>query len=401
MMSSKHHEQYVTVPGYQTLSPYGVWSTLGRPYRVKTEETYVGQSNPKWKALIEAHKSATNSLEATKSFLEVRPHHVDGYFQSVNNKWYPGGISGWYGGLVLEYNNVAHLPEALDKARVEFLSKISTEISPFKGLVFLGELKETARMIHSTARSLLTDMSEYVARAKRFLRNTRKRGRRALDYVNGMYLEATYGWTPLIGEIGSFCDALRSDRVRPVYLRGKGFAEAASAQNFLTGAFIGRDLKWSDVRRTKTRAMVVGVLLKTLPGSKVQEYSETFGLRLAEFVPTLWELVPYSFVSDYFFNIGDVLSTAFVETSNVAWYSATQKTTATKVVKLQGHQQGDSFQSVVAVFEPGELRQGVKHISRSVPTLSVSLDFTLNFDYPDIGSRRYLNMASLLLQKLK
>jgi hypothetical protein len=43
------------------------------------------------------------------------------------------------------------------------------------------------------------------------------------------------------------------------------------------------------------------------------------GLDLSNFLPTVWELVPYSFVADYFSNIGDVVSGWSQGGRNVRW----------------------------------------------------------------------------------
>jgi hypothetical protein len=50
-----------------------------------------------------------------------------------------------------------------------------------------------------------------------------------------------------------------------------------------------------------------------------------FGIRTAEFVPTVWELIPYSFVADYFSNIGEALAAATFPVSELKWSGMTTK----------------------------------------------------------------------------
>jgi len=53
--------------------------------------------------------------------------------------------------------------------------------------------------------------------------------------------------------------------------------------------------------------------------SNIGRITSQFGLGLNEFVPTVWELLPWSFLADYFSNIGDVLEDNCTDTSTVAW----------------------------------------------------------------------------------
>jgi hypothetical protein len=58
----------------------------------------------------------------------------------------------------------------------------------------------------------------------------------------------------------------------------------------------------------------------------------TLGFSWESFVPTVWELVPYSFILDYFTNIGDVLSAGLLVQSHLAWGCASFGTTKTKEI---------------------------------------------------------------------
>jgi hypothetical protein len=58
-----------------------------------------------------------------------------------------------------------------------------------------------------------------------------------------------------------------------------------------------------------------------------------FGFMPEEFVSTVWNLLPWSFLSDYFVNIGDILEATFFDSSGITW---TAKTTLSEISVVQG-----------------------------------------------------------------
>jgi hypothetical protein len=75
---------------------------------------------------------------------------------------------------------------------------------------------------------------------------------------------------------------------------------------------------WSH-RRKHIRILRGGV--KTTPSW--DEYFRHFGFSPEAFVPTLWELAPWSFLVDYFVNIGDILSGWSYGRTNLGWSNTT------------------------------------------------------------------------------
>jgi hypothetical protein len=49
--------------------------------------------------------------------------------------------------------------------------------------------------------------------------------------------------------------------------------------------------------------------------------AEETGVRVRDFAPALWEWIPYSFLVDYFTNIGDLIEAAAFPKSDIAWCS--------------------------------------------------------------------------------
>jgi len=108
------------------------------------------------------------------------------------------------------------------------------------------------------------------------------------------FLKFHFGWEPLVKDIGAAVSTL-CDPIPPKKVKGKGVHHSNSrVTNDVNGGFV----RWTDVTYAKTET-VISV--------------ESPNLHLAQqlgFVNPLavaWELVPFSFVFDWIFNVGQVL----------------------------------------------------------------------------------------------
>nr|QDH89358.1 MAG: hypothetical protein H3BulkLitter172403_000004 [Leviviridae sp.] len=138
------------------------------------------------------------------------------------------------------------------------------------------------------------------------------------------------------------------------------------------------------------------------PAQSMQRLVELSGLSLERIVPTLWELTPYSFLADYFLNIGNILDAAFTSLDGVVWSNNT--TIQTTVLRLTG-----SWRVRVNTANPRYINEHFssdnderefkrKTIVRTPVAPSSLLSIPLTFSIPGIDSTRWINMAALLHQ---
>jgi hypothetical protein len=126
-----------------------------------------------------------------------------------------------------------------------------------------------------------------------------------------------------------------------------------------------------------------------------------FGFTPSEFIPTAWEILPWSFLVDYFLNIGDLLSASVTDTSNVAWVNRSR---VTKVIKTNYFGLDEqvirntlvlpNYRIDSLTYSPGYYSWIVSSVGRSqqgVPTP------TLTLTYPSSPGRLF-NVAALLDQ---
>lgn len=150
-----------------------------------------------------------------------------------------------------------------------------------------------------------------------------------------MWLEYALGWQPLLGSIRDAAIAYEAFEREYKFLRafGKGSSSGASSSS-TTAGLSGNYTRWiqDSVTSRETVVRFKGVArheYNSIDGSRAKEIARLSGFTLAEFVPTIWELIPYSFVADYFGNIGDILNSAHGLTANWRWTSVAQESSAT------------------------------------------------------------------------
>lgn len=124
------------------------------------------------------------------------------------------------------------------------------------------------------------------------------------------WLQYRYGWKPLMYDVRDLTTALlKSERVPGLVLRARAKRDLVfrntSAQTLLWG-----NTSWKvygTTRRDHHITVRAGVRYRITDSSLKQFRSSSLGLSLDNVVSTVWEVVPFSFVLDWFYNIGDWL----------------------------------------------------------------------------------------------
>jgi hypothetical protein len=169
-------------------------------------------------------------------------------------------------------------------------------------------------MIRNPAKALRSGIRDYLNRARQIGQRSRTR-RIALEAIRNSYLEYAMGWKPLMSDIEAGCNAYSTLMARPTILRVYGKSEqvdppkTATSAEFKYGNAMGFVIE--DFRQVSYNVKYVGAVRVRYNGSEddaVDEVRRLTGFSLLEFIPTAWELIPYSFVADYFANIGTILN---------------------------------------------------------------------------------------------
>lgn len=198
-----------------------------------------------------------------------------------------------------------HLPQALTKCRARFAEKVNG-MSVNLAQAF-GERKQTARLIADTATSIL-DAARALKRGDvgRFLNSVHYQGKKGWSGRNissdfsKRWLEYTYGWKPLLQDVYGSIEALNHK------ITSDGLRIRASAKEFDQGRWV-YDMCERSLKRQSTAKLVYNV--------KCQDQLKAVAANTGISNPALlaWELLPWSFVIDWFIPVGNYLEslTAF------------------------------------------------------------------------------------------
>lgn len=182
-----------------------------------------------------------------------------------------------------------------------------------QGLVDLAELEATLRMLKQPMSSLV-DLSRQLRRTanRRMWADRKKNGQKKTgslqfsEAMAGAWLEVRYGWTPLLGTVQGLLEILATEKKGSrKTARGTSFVPPRSGSSTQTQSgwpYAGCSKCVKTQNATATYKVRAGVMYESTTSLQNQ-----LGLNLQEVPSAMWELIPFSFVVDWFVNVGDWL----------------------------------------------------------------------------------------------
>lgn len=198
------------------------------------------------------------------------------------------------------------IPAIPDNQIINLVNRLAAKVRghQFNAAVNIGEASETVRMVTRTARTLGASFSMLkkgnARAALRYLGVDANRTRiqavkQDLRYGAGnAWLGLVYGWAPLVSEVGNAAEALAS-QLRPRVVRFRDRTAVSGTVSSSAPTLISASGK---ARRS------LNVIWKIQEDEQFTTLEE-FGFMDPELVA--WELMPYSFVVDWFVPIGSFL----------------------------------------------------------------------------------------------
>lgn len=376
----------------------------------------IGTNNPTWESLVAQGLEAGSAYERYKYRKVLKSPFVSWKWSykeyDPNLKLRPASytITGPLAaieaiGICPNTPPIVDLSRLQQEARLAFLLKVRETVSPFKALPFLGELKETVGMLRHPLAGIAKHTRAYERALRRSPQLLKKRVGIVSDGLTDLYLQWTYGVSPLLGDMESIAEAAKKlvstdPRNIPVSVTRRSETLGLYQEPRVKDYYLGAKFVSSCSKYTKVRVQIKGAVRADVSHPLQGNALPTLGIRLSEFVPTVWELLPYSFLVDYVTNVGDLLGAKAVAIGDLAWYWESDKQTDefwTFMVPLPWY--WPSKPGTSSPFMPTAAKIGYLRFNRHKPGLEVSLLRDFSFTMPSL--KQALNSTVLAFSKVR
>jgi hypothetical protein len=186
----------------------------------------------------------------------------------------------------------------------EAMSQIYGQLRGNNNLVLdFAEWHQTRKMLKDTMRfGAYFDSFHATAKAQRAYRSIRKgpsQDQRRLDFLTAKWLEVRYGWTPLLSSIYDAMDQIKNKNF-DLNVRVKGKHSVLVQKNRLSG-----DGSYGNPTRVATGTC--STRTKYIMYFKLDSGVQVYDWTTLNPVAIAWELMPLSFVADWFVNVSQCI----------------------------------------------------------------------------------------------
>lgn len=415
----KSYESRRTRRGYyEQLNPFGdmlnenSWSLVD----VNSGEL-IGSTNPEWRILQEGHVQAGTIMHAERDRIDKKALYLRQVFTYNNPKTYYVGEQISRGdyfiqGISSDLSSDPLVAEADNMAVTNYIRSANKARRVINGGELIGEWAELVRQVGNPGKSLRKGLDSYLRSVKKraYGRKVRRlpahrRARVQAKIISDTWLEASFGWRPTVGEISNVIKYIMetepASRLAVREIRGIGRVEDSAWQQNSSAKFpINHGPPTQYVRqRNSARVIVVYRGQFGMHTNAVMNITEKQGIAPHDWIPTAWELVPYSFLSDYFANLGNIITALSFPKNQIRWTMRTIIRESKAVWTDPEYSWSDPYwgrtdrtSDSKQVLSSGAASRIVRTVDRAPYT--GDLVPTLSFSIPSSGTQ-WLNMAAL------
>jgi len=276
--------------------------------------------------------------------------------------------------------------EAKSKAYGELNSKAAEIYSEFSGQIFAGELRETVDFLKDPLESLKNLTHTLLSGLIEIKKHPYKAAKDTAKAVADVWLAYRFGVLTLASDVEQICDIIADTSKQNVPNRMRAFGQAESATTTVDNNW-GTGLNLSSWRHelisTKRSKCILhcGILMD----HKLEQFSQFDGalkraLSLEELPTTIWNIIPLSFVIDYFANVGSIIEAATQSNVHFVYISETviRESEARAVLDFPRILSPSATWPIIESYQPGIshfVHRSVDRTARTsaIPPLSVSL----------------------------
>lgn len=389
-----------------------------------------GDIKPNWKQLVKNGSSATTALDGVRLDIKATRGRCFKKVLITNSKPPPPlflgtrELDGYLCLPTLMPQPVAIGGPALTTARnqaiARFLSQLQSQRTQMDGLTMVGELRESLLMIRNSSRKLAQMIPKHVEIQAKWVRKNLgktkispltglpipdhdevKRLKRKPDlwkeFRKGLYdnyLAFAFGAKPLLHDVEDAASTLARFSYDSHHTEIKGYGKGIESISKT------REVQFpaGEISALFTRevAVTMEVILRggfrtqvSAPFGSARRLRDLVGFTPEQFVPSVWELLPFSFLVDYFFNVQEILQYAFTDISDVTWLNETIISQRSDKGNLDVEPSFGLVGGKLGSYE-ASARIVKRRVQSSFPVVKPEIKI------PQLGSLKWLNIAALV-----
>lgn len=299
------------------IAPSGSASVSGTVYTIKptrgtlsiVDKTTTDVVTKRYKELSLRGMIINNPFKSVSTVVEEQPGYCDVLSVRPSTK----GIryaTHYYGGLLASdfYDKTTlagYIPAEIGLSKsVSDLAVdqawANADLTEFAGLVSAAEAKETFGLV----RDLLLKILDILLNVKKF-RLKELLGKVSPSDASGFYLQCRYGIRPLVGEMQDLMNAFDQGELS-IRRTSRGYSAESKTEKVMDykkkidGNY---NYLYGNISRSVSISARAGVLSSIHLKSFESQAAVQFGL--AQSAAVIWEIIPFSFIADWIWNIGE------------------------------------------------------------------------------------------------
>lgn len=392
------------LPGVAVPAPRGV-----KLPRVWTRTT--SDQTPGWRHRIRMGQDASTTLTGTRYKTKRRTGLYEGIHKTIplSNFYQSGDMMAGHLTNEPAAATSSVVAKATSAAQIAFAKDYRKRTQQFSGGVFAGQLLQTVHELARPAQGIRKGIDELANLLDRRLRpiiKAKEEAKLTAKVVSETWLEWVFGHRANIQDLDDAATAFRAMAAGRCFdiVRMVGTGEAAEMVsnglvNYIPDSGLPSGISYARTNRlevTWAQVTIRGAWKNENP-SKEMPLPMNFGVGVLDVLPTAWELIPWSFMADYFINIGDVLDAWQMRFVNFAWMNRTTRSGRSIQMSdlIPGDGSGSTYKPLTAYG--GQARSERYDVVRVPITSSWETGFTVKI--PGFGSTRWLNIAALIALK--
>ncbi len=222
--------------------------------------------------------------------------------------------------------------EVTNRCIRKFIETCQDKLSSLELGQDLGELKETIHSIHRPLGSLQDKLIKYISKLKK-VRSTVRSAKVLRKVLADTYLELHFGILPVVDDVTKILSDIGRFRypVYPVSASASGTYDGSVLETSVGNPGYASNFHPTQNVKSHTHFTVrYKGAIRTNSGADGRiSASQAYRFLPSDWLPTAYELLPWSWVVDYFVNIGDIIQAACFSSSNLAWGCVTNRTERT------------------------------------------------------------------------